>query len=289
MRIALLFVAGLFAAAAAAEESSAARAARYYAEGLERPLQQLRASAQLLQVCIDRLKRACDGQQRELAADSNVVPLLDAFTLFPQRTASDPAAGVTRARDLKSRLAATDAAFMREVADYDLTLFARYGATLRACPLEERATEYLESLAALVELHLSGFQALDAAATAEATETYTRRENELASRLRAGSHEDCVAARTLGEDLMRLMDSKLQPWNVGDPDADDPARAFDFNQPVKPKGKDPVQIARERERAEAVARNFVTVVATELQLTAFPESAARIKEIAERDGLPSQD
>lgn len=287
MRIALLVVAGVFASSAAAGESSAARAAKYYAEGLDRPLIQLRTAAQLAQFC-DRLKRGCQ-EKRLLAAGGNIIELLDALTLFPQRAAIDPAAGLRRARDLAARLADTDAAFMREVADYDLTLFARYGATLRACPQEGGVAEYHESLAGLVKLELKGFQALDAAAAAEATEVYTRRENELTTRLLAGDHEECVAARTLGEGFMRLVDSKLQPWNVGDPDADNPARQFDFSKPVKPKKKDPAQVAHDRERAQVLARNFVTVVATELQLTAFPESAARIKALADLPGFQSED
>lgn len=259
MRFASLVIVALVSAgagpvsqAAVPPESAATRAARYYAEGLDRPLLQLRR-----------------------AADANLVELLDSLTLF-----SLPPANKKRAEA---------GALIAETGQYDLQLFARYGASLRACPPEESSAEYLESLAALVEVNLTGFQSLDAAATAEANEKYTRESSELAARLRAGDREDCIAKRTLGEDLMRLMDSKLQPWNVGDPGADDPARSFNFDKPVKPKRKDVAKkAAQERERRETVARNFITMAATLLQLNAYPESAARIKEIADRAGFPSR-
>jgi hypothetical protein len=293
MRIASLVVISLVTAGvgrasadAIPEESPATRAARYYAEGLDRPLAQLRGASQLVGTCANRLKRICDEQNHKLAAGGNILELLDALTLFPTPIASD-AIRITRARDLETRLGETGAALVRAAGEYDLRLFARYGATLRACPPDEGVPEYLESLAALVELDLAGFQALDAAAAAEATENYTREENALAARLRAGDSEDCIAARTLGEDLMRLMDSKLQPWNVGDADADNPARAFDFNKPVKPKENVALKTAQDRERTETVARNFITMAATLLQLTAYPESAARIREIANREGVPA--
>jgi len=257
MRSALLWMVSLVsagigpAAQASVPASPATRAAHYYAEGLDRPLQQVRT-----------------------AGDAHLVELLDALTLFPQTP-------------VKKKRADGDT-LVRDAGEYDLHLFARYGASLRACPPEERATEYLESLAALVELNLTGFQALDAAATGATAEQYMREENELTARLRAGNREDCIAARMLGEDLMRLMDAKLQPWNVGDPGADDPARSFSFDKPVKPSRKEVARkTAQERERRETVARNFLTMAATLLQLSAYPESAARIKEIADRAGIPS--
>src|SRR5690242_5334534 len=153
MRLSFLFMAfaTLSAASAATQETPATRAARYYAEGLERPLLQLRAGAQLVQACVDRLKRACDEDQHELAEGTYLIDLLNALTLFPQRPTND-AARFTRARDLEARLAANDAALIREAADYDLMLFARYGAALRACPPEDGAAEFHASLAALVEL-----------------------------------------------------------------------------------------------------------------------------------------
>lgn len=285
MRMTWLWLAALLSASALAVEAPAARAARFYAEGLERPLLQLREGVRLAQACVERLKRECGEENRGLAAGGNIINLLDALTLFPQRPASDPAAAIARKRDLAARLDDTRATLLRETADYDLALFARYGATMRVCPQERDANEYLDSLAALVEVNLTGYQALDASAAAAAVAALARQEAELADGLRARDPAECLAARTLGEDLMRLMDSKLQPWNV--PRVDDPRQAFDFNQPAKP--KETVKKAADRAVAERVTRNFVTVVATELQLTAFPETAARIKEIADRGGFPTHD
>lgn len=287
MRLTLLWLAVLLSASAIAEEPSAARAARFYAEGLDRPLMQLRTGLQLAQACVDRLERDCGEENRRLAAGGHIITLLNALTLFPQRPASDPVAGIRRARAIPARLGESRAALLRDTAEYDLALFARYGATMQVCPQEEDADEYLESLAALVDVNLNGYQALDAATAAEAVAELARQQAKLAERLRAGEIEECVAARTLGEDLMRLMDSKLQPWNVRHDE--DPRQEFDFNQPARAKKQEAVKKSSDRAMAEAVTRNFVAVVATELQLTAFPETAARIKEIADQGGFPTHD
>lgn len=283
MRGALILLIAICVTPAIAEEYAEARAARYYAEGLDRPLSQLRQGAALVQACV--ASKACKSAQQP-AANGDVIDLLDALTLFEARPASDVTAGL-KARELRRAIAETGTELMREAAAYDLALFARHGATLLVCPREDDAIAYRESLDTLIEWNLSGFQALDAMALGTARENLARQESAEAEHLRAGNVEECVAARTLGEYLMQLMVSKLQPW-MGEPRRTSPAREFDFEQPVKPEAPK-FDARRDRELAQAVAGNFVTVVATELQLMVFPETAARIKEIAERAGFPSQD
>ena len=70
--------------AVAAEESAETRAARYYATGLEPALLEIRAGAELIQACKDRLRKACAEEQVKLAAGNQVLTLLDALTLFPR-------------------------------------------------------------------------------------------------------------------------------------------------------------------------------------------------------------
>jgi hypothetical protein len=250
--------------------------AHYYAAGLELPLLELRRGAMLLDACAERLKRACSRQQRTLAADSRTLTLLDELTLFPQRPADDVASGVTKARELKERIAATSDALWREAIAYDRLLLARYGATLRACPNEAAAAQRA-SLEELIRLDLTGFQALAGDELARATDEIARNELAIATDLQRGPADDCAAARDLGEYLMQLMFAKLQRWSGEDALVANESPSFDFRQPVKPKVMDPPTLDVSR----AIAGNFVSVVATELQISAHPESESRIKAIAD--------
>jgi hypothetical protein len=285
IRIAWPLLASLLATTALAETAEV-RAAKYYAQGLDRPLRELRTGVMLIQACVDKLKRACDDEQRRLAAGSQVLALLDELTLFPQDPPAD-GAGITRAQQLKRKISDTSAQLMREAGGYDLALIARFGGTLLACPPERDVDAFHGSLIALRLVELTGFQGLpvaDAEAASSANIAEMERE---AGKWRAQPREDCEAARTVGEYLMELMNSKLQPWSAPPPAGG--ARDFDFAQPKKPSPKVSEDAAEKRELARAVAGNFIAVVATELQLLAFPESAPRIKALADQAGFPSQD
>jgi hypothetical protein len=264
--------------AAAAEPGHAVPepVARYYAAGLELPLLELRRGAMLLDACASRLKRACSKQQRTLAANSRTLTLLDELTLFPQRPADDVAVGITKARDLKERIASTSDTLWREATAYDRSLLARYGATLRACP-DQAAAGQRASLDELIRLNLTGFQALAGDELARATEDITRHESAIAAELQRGPAEHCAAARDLGEYLMQLMYAKLQRWNGEDAFVANESPSFDFRQPVKPTVVEPPSL----EVSRAIAGNFVSVVATELQISAHPDSESRIKAIAD--------
>jgi hypothetical protein len=209
-----------------------------------------------------------------------MLALLDALTLFPQRLDADPVASVAKPKDLRQKIQGTSAALLQAAGEYDARLFARYGATLAACPYETPTT-YSQSLEMLVQLDLGSFQALGpdvpSATTRIAEETAA-----LAEKWRQSPVEDCLAARQVGENLMELMAFKLQPWSVET--AAGSGSEFNFDQPKKdaPRAKSPEQ---DRELAHAVAGNYVAVVATELQLLVFPETAPRIKELAEAEGI----
>jgi len=269
-------VAPFLAAAADQGRAVPAPVVHYYAAGLESPLLELRRGSMLLDACADRLKRVCSKQQRTLAANSRTLTLLDELTLFPQRPAEDVAAGITKARELKERTTATGEALWREATAYDRLLLARYGATLRACP-DEAAAAQRASLDELIRLNLTGFQALVGDELASATDEITRSESAIATGLQGGPAEDCVAARDLGEYLMQLMYAKLQRWSGEDTFVANESPSFDFRQPVKPKVVEPPTLDVSR----AIAGNFVSVVATELQIAAHPESESRIKAIAD--------
>ena len=285
-RLAFLLFACAAAAtpAVAADEAGKVRAARYYAAGLELPLLQIRNGVMLVQVCSKRLRRGCDEQQRDLAANNRTLLLLDELTLFPQRLTQDPATNIKKPRELRQKISEAAAALLRAASEYDRSLFARYGATLRACPNDGVAV-FRESLEELVRVDLTGFQSLADEDLIKASESIAREEESLAVSLRQ-SPEDCVAARGLGEYLMQLMDSKLQPWSGEKKRVENAQSSFQFGAPKIVEPTDSEKRQHDRELAHVVAGNFVTVLATELQLTVFPESEARIKAIA--DGEPAR-
>ena len=265
-----------------AADSPALRAARYYAEGLERPLLQIRAGATLVQACAERLRPHCSKQQREAAGRASALTLLDELTLFPQRLADDPVAGITRRRDLERKMSETGAALLRDAGAYDRELFARFLATLVVCPADDNP-EYLQSLQAMKLVNYTGFQAIPLDELPQLLIDETSREAALQKKMREAPPEDCEAARKLGEYLMQLMNAKLGPWHGAQRTPKPPAREFDFDKP----GAEPAEEARrpdDRQLAQAVAGNFVSVVATELHLIVYPDSEARIKAIADAQG-----
>jgi hypothetical protein len=277
----IFFLLAFAASAAATEETAEVRAARFYAAGLEIPLLQIRNGMMLVQACTGRLRRGCDGQQRELAANNRALLLLDELTLFPQRPAQDPATGIQKGRELRRKIDDASAELLRAAGEYDRKLFARYGATLRACP-DDDAPGFRTSLEELVRLDLAGFQSLAGDDLARAIESIARDEESIATTLRR-SPQDCVAARKLGEYLMQLMDSKLQPWSGEKQRIEGAENDFRFDAPKVIEPTDSEKLRRDRELAHAVAGNFVTVIATELQLTVFPESESRINAVADQD------
>lgn len=282
MRSASLLLLLCLTSATFAQDAAPARAARFYAADLDKPLMELRNGASLIAACADRLKRACTKQQRALAEKARTLILLNALTLFPQRPAVDPAAGITKPRELKDAIAATRGALWREAIAYDRVLLARYGATLQACPNEDTAA-FRASLDDMIRVDLGGFQSLSGDELTRASNEIAQQQSTIAAQLNAGAPEDCAAARHLGEHLMELMFAKLQRWSGEDARMADQGPSFDFNKPVKPKVVEPPSA----DVAQAIAGNFVSVIATELQLTAFPESEARIKALADEIEEPN--
>lgn len=284
LRVGSILALGLACAIAPAHaaDDAATRAAHYYAEGLEKPLLQLRAGGQLIEACGKRLRKFCSAEQRKLASGFSILTLLDALTLFPQRLSADPTAGITSARAFADQVRATSEALLRDSSEYDQELFARVQATLVVCPAGD-GPDYLLGLQSLKLVHYAGFQALPAEKVERILIDGTRREEALHEKVRAWPREDCEAARRLGEYLMELMNSKLSPWQKGVEAPVNPAQEFNFDNPVKPpvEVKDAAWHARDRELAHSVAGNFVSVVATELQITAHPESETPLKEMAD--------
>jgi hypothetical protein len=262
-------------------ESPAARAARYYAAGLELPLMQLRRGALLTLACTTRLRSACTKEQRAFA-HNHTLALLDELTLFPQRPAVDPVAGVNRAADLRDEMAATSAALLTEANAYDRQLLVRYGAALRTCPGDYDAQQYGHSLDALTAVELRDFQGVPERDYATVLVAMAAARQDAAEALRALPAEDCAAILDVGQLLMELMNSKLQPWTHDDRRIASQYRQFDFNDAMKPAPAE----APPPGLVHSVTGNFITVVATELQLKAHPETAPRIKAIAEAEGIP---
>ena len=265
-------------AAAQSADTPAIRAAKFYAAGLERPLMELRRGALLVRAC-GKMRKACTKEQRELAAKSRTIALLDELTLFPERP-DDPVADVARASLLKDRISGAGASLMRAAGEYDRTLIARYGAALRVCPGDSGA-RYQESLEALTAADLGQFQGLEGAAYVEARTSIAAAEAEAAEALRKLPAEDCDAILTAGQLLMEMMNAKLEPWTRERRRVDNAKPVFAFDAARKPTSDD----TPTRDVAVSIAGNFVTLVATELQLQVFPETAPRIKAIAEAEGI----
>jgi hypothetical protein len=281
-RRALLIIAcsTLMAASAVAvpDESPRVRAARYYAAGIETPLLELRRGALLVQTCATRLRRACSKEQRRLAGSTGSLALLDELTLFPQRPTGDVSA--KNMEELKQRMAEARAALMRSAGDYDRQLMARYGAALRVCP-GDFGPRYRESLDALAAADMRWFQELEGPDIDAARAALGTAESAAADELRKLPAPDCEAALILGQLLMEMMNAKLEPWTHDNRRAGGVDPQFDFDAARKP----PADDTPTRDVAVSIAGNFVTVVATELQLTVFPETGPRIKAIAEAEGI----
>jgi len=268
-------------AAAQSGDTPAIRAARFYAAGLERPLLELRTGAELLQICTTRLRRACSKEQRRLAAGTRTLTLLDELTLFPQRPASDAVAAADAA-ELKHKIGVAGAALMRAAGEYDAALISRYAAALRVCP-GDLGPRHRESLDALTAVDLRQFRALDGADFDRARDEITAMEAGATDALRTLPPEDCDAILTLGQLVMEMLNGKLEPWTHENRRVANANPRFDFNAAQRPER--PVDDSPTRDVALSIAGNFVTVVATELQLRVFPETAPRIKAIAEAEGI----
>jgi hypothetical protein len=282
-RRALMIIACAGFAASAAPADSAVdpakvRAATFYAAGLELPLMELRRGVLLARSCHGRLRLACTREQRALAASSHTLALLDALTLFPERPADDPGDRAMSATALRERIIESGARLMRTAADYDRALIARYGAALRVCP-GDFGPGYRESLEALTAVDLRQFQGLDGADYDAARRQISDAEAAVADALRTQPAEDCAAALDLGQLLMEMMNAKLEPWTRENRRMADANRPFDFDAALKP----PADDSPTRDIATSIAGNFVTLVATELQLTVFPETGARVKALADSE------
>lgn len=265
---------------AAATETPQARAARYYAAGLELPLLQLRHGAQLLRTCATRLRAACSKQQRELAAKNRTLALLNELSLFPRPTDAD-SADLKRAADLRQRIQDTSDALLQDANVYDRLLLVRYGAALETCPGDYDLATYNQTLEKLTSAELREFQGVAEPDVANVITAMNQARREEAERLRSLPPEDCAAVVDVGQLLMELMTSKLEPWTHADRRIADQDRRLQFDATPKPPRDDTLPPGL----ANSVAGNFITVVATELQLKVFPETAPRIKAIAEAEGF----
>jgi hypothetical protein len=224
-------------------DTLAADAARYYANGLQAPLLQIRTGAVIVETCKKRLRSSCSKRHR-LAADKApyTIEYLDALTLFPRRLTSDPSATLRKYADVVGALDAVNAEVIRAARDYDRALFDRYRATLQACPPENLA-QYHESLDALEQLDVRAFGAAAPSSVENSPPATT---------------DACAAARDFGELLMTMMSAKLEPWRRGADALPDP------------------------EATRSIANQFLFEVATELQVTVDPDSRSTFDAIAQR-------
>jgi hypothetical protein len=272
-------------AAESDEPAPRARAARFYAAGLELPLLEMRKGALLLQICRTRLRGACSREQRR-AARNRTVALFDELTLFPQLAAMEPPARVTKDGDLREQIVVTSAALMHAAGEYDRALIARYGAALRTCPGDSDIA-YGESLEALTTIVLRDFQGLEGTDYDAARHALADAETQAAAALRALPDDDCRAALTLGQLLMEMMSAKLRPWT---PEYRRVANADqELNFEFDAASRAARDAAPSYDFAIAVEGSFVAMVATELQLTVFPETAPRIRAIAEAEDAARAD
>ena len=229
---------------AAEGDALAAATARYYADGLQAALLQIRAGATIVETCKKRFRPKCSKRHREAADKARyTLEYLDALTLTAPRPRDDdrPAATVTTYEDVVAALDTVNERILRAAREYDHVLFARYEATLEMCP-PESVTQYRESLATLEQLDIRAFGSPVDASPA----------------LPAISPDACAATRDFGELLMTMMSAKLEPWR---------------------RGADAVPSA---EATRSIANEFLFEVATELEVTVYPDSRGTFDAIAQR-------
>jgi hypothetical protein len=246
---------------------SAARAARYYAAGLQEPLLQVRAGSQIVATCQGRFRAKCSKRHREAARRAGVtLEYLDALTLFPERPPTDPAASLVRYSDLIAALDQVNESIMRAAGEYDHGLFARYGATLSACP-PENPQEFRASVLSLAhqDFRMFGLESDDQ--RARVLRSIADQEGSLAEAFDPPSSlEDCIAARQLGELLMTMISAKLAPWSLQAGAAPGP------------------------EATRGIANEFLFQAATELELIVNPARREQLETIAQRmnEGEPAK-
>jgi hypothetical protein len=257
-----LLAAGAAPLALGTESSGPAeRAARYYAAGLQQPLLQVREGSQIVATCQGRFRAKCSKRHREAAKRAGVtLEYLDALTLFPERPATDPTARLARYSDLIAALDQVNESIMRAAAEYDHALFARYGATLSACP-PENLHEFRASVLSLAhqDFRMFGLESDDQ--RARVLQSIAAQETALAQTFGdAASPDDCVAARQLGELLMTMMSAKLAPWDQQAGAAPDP------------------------DATRGIANEFLFQAATDLELIVNPAKREQLETIAQRMG-----
>ena len=183
---------------------------------------------------------------------------LDALTLFPERPATDPTMKLARYPDLVAALDEVNASLMRAAGEYDHALFARYGATLTACP-PENLHEFRAALLSLAHQDFRMFGLVSDDQRARVLQSIADQETSLAETLGdTASSDDCVAARQLGEFLMTMMSAKLAPWSQQAGTAPDP------------------------DATRGIANEFLFQAATELELIVNPATRERLEAIAQR-------
>jgi hypothetical protein len=254
-----LLAAGAAFTIRAESSGSAERAAHYYAAGLQQPLLQVRAGSQIVATCEGRFRAKCSKRHREAASRTGVtLEYLDALTLFPERPAADPTTKLARYSDLIAALDEVNESIMRAAAEYDHALFARFGATLNACP-PQNLHEFRASVLSLAhqDFRMFGLESDDQ--RARVLQSIAAQEASLAQSFGAAtSADDCVAARQLGELLMTMMSAKLAPWGPQAGAAPDP------------------------DATRGIANEFLFQAATELELIVNPAKREQLETIAQR-------
>jgi hypothetical protein len=208
------------ASALAADEKPdiPSRVARYYAADLEPALIAMRVGTMLVSECAGRFASQCTEAHKQAAAGKDsALELLDLLTLFPMRlklTFDDPSRTYTQ---MVETLAKMSDEMLKQSASYDLRLFARYGATLRACPPKDVA-EWRQSLASMQGIDLTHFVRVSEEEFKGAVEQMVREELHLAEVIqRDWLPGECAAAQETGVTLLQHMYKKLEPWMPGAP------------------------------------------------------------------------
>jgi hypothetical protein len=219
--IACLLPAALCAVALAADQKAdpkadmKARVARYYADGLEIPLLAMHTGTLVISECADRFAAECSERQKMAAAPDSESEILDLLTLFPLHVTSTPESRAKNYAEMRERLAWLSDQMLIHTASYDLLLFSRYGATLRACPQKDVA-EWRESLQHMAAIEFKQFVGLEGQDLKDAVEKMVLEDIRLAGVIqRDWAPGECVAAQETGLTLLQFMYTKLEPWMPG--------------------------------------------------------------------------
>lgn len=203
------------AAAAGAAESAESRLATYYSIHFEDALMAMRVRAMYLVLCADQFAAQCSAELKAAVPGAKArLETLDRLTLFRQRVRF-PEGQARDHEQFRRILDGLGDELLTLAPTYELRLFGRYGATLRACP-PEAATQWRVDLRKLQGTDLNRFVGVSQQNFDAAVEQMLNEEKRFEERIRREwAPGECGKAQAFGVTLLQHLHVKLEPWFDG--------------------------------------------------------------------------